>query len=130
MIMTTQDYINRHEFLRPIVEAQSIVDDLVGKLNIRIEFPSIEECKALTVDGVPVLQHEEILDRLIPFEGETDRKIFKAIIRQEFQGRARFMLCDGCRTMWEYNRLGCVYCGNDDLKSIHILEIEAEPDIF
>ncbi|MBQ9478130.1 MAG: formate dehydrogenase accessory protein FdhE [Selenomonadaceae bacterium] len=180
--MTTQDYINRHEFLRPIVETQSIVDNLVEKLNLTIEFPSVEECKALTADGVPVLQHDEILDRLNPFEGDTDREIFKSIIRQEeldcdpmlrlivwtmleravpeelkasetwatwrrnycpicgrrpvmaqlrkeFQGRARFMLCDGCHTMWEYNRLGCVYCGNDDLKSIHILEIEAEPDI-
>ena len=180
--MNLQDYISRHEFLSPIIEAQSIADRLVEALDISIEFPSVEECKALTADGVPVLQHDEILDRLNPFEGDTDREIFKSIIRQEeldcdpmlrlivwtmleravpeelkasetwatwrrnycpicgrrpvmaqlrkeFQGRARFMLCDGCHTMWEYNRLGCVYCGNDDLKSIHILEIEAEPDI-
>ncbi len=47
-----------------------------------------------------------------------------AHLRKEMEGRARFLVCDGCHTEWRYRRLGCVYCGNDDLKTIEILEPE------
>ncbi|MCR5439769.1 MAG: formate dehydrogenase accessory protein FdhE [Selenomonas sp.] len=49
-----------------------------------------------------------------------------AQLRKEQEGRARVLACDGCHTVWPYARLGCVYCGNDDLKEMHILEPEGE----
>ena len=183
--MELQDYISRHEVIRPPVETQSEVDRIVdGLLRLvePIKLPSLDECKKLTAEGLPVLQHKDVADKFIPFGGEIDRKIFAALLRQEkidcdpklrlivwtlidrlvptelkasdgwaswrknycpicgrrpvlaqlrkeFQGRARFLKCDGCETMWEYNRLGCVYCGNEELTTMRILEIEAEPEI-
>lgn len=49
-----------------------------------------------------------------------------AQLRKEQEGRARVLACDGCHTVWLYARIGCVYCGNDDLKEMHILEPEGE----
>lgn len=49
-----------------------------------------------------------------------------AVLRKEQEGRARFLVCDGCHTVWPYARVGCVYCGNEDLKKMHVLEPEGE----
>lgn len=49
-----------------------------------------------------------------------------AQLRKEQEGRARVLVCDGCHTVWPYARIGCVYCGNEDLKEMHILEPEGE----
>lgn len=49
-----------------------------------------------------------------------------AQLRKEQEGRARVLACDGCHTVWPYARIGCVYCGNEDLKEMHILEPEGE----
>ena len=49
-----------------------------------------------------------------------------AVLRKEQEGRARFLVCDGCHTVWPYARVGCAYCGNEDLKKMHILEPEGE----
>ena len=50
-----------------------------------------------------------------------------AHLRKEKEGRARFLVCGGCHTEWPFARLGCPYCGNDDLQKIHILEPEDLP---
>ncbi len=53
--MELQDYISRHEVIRPPVETQSEVDRIVdGLLRLigSIEFPSLDECKKLTADGL------------------------------------------------------------------------------
>ena len=49
-----------------------------------------------------------------------------AQLRKEKEGRARFLSCDGCHTVWPYARIGCAYCGNKDLRKMHILEPEGE----
>ena len=49
-----------------------------------------------------------------------------AHLRKEKEGRARFLLCDGCHTEWPFARVGCVYCGNEDLTQMHILEPEGQ----
>ena len=54
------------------------------------------------------------------------RKPVLAQLRKEKEGRARFLSCDGCHTVWPYARIGCVYCGNRELKNMHILEPEGE----
>lgn len=54
------------------------------------------------------------------------RRPVLAQLRKEQEGKARFLSCDGCHTVWPYARLGCVYCGNEDLKRMYILEPEGE----
>lgn len=54
------------------------------------------------------------------------RKPVMAQLRKEKEGRARFLACDGCHTVWPYARIGCAYCGNKDLRKMHILEPEGE----
>lgn len=49
-----------------------------------------------------------------------------AHLRKEKEGRARFLVCDGCQTEWPFARVGCVYCGNEDLTQMHILEPEGQ----
>lgn len=55
------------------------------------------------------------------------RQAVLAQLRKEKQGRARYLICDGCHTVWPHKRVGCVYCENDDLKKMHILEPDGEP---
>ena len=43
-------------------------------------------------------------------------------LRKEANGKARFLSCDGCHTQWPFDRTGCVYCGNDDLRKIEVME--------
>ena len=50
-----------------------------------------------------------------------------AHLRKEKEGRARFLTCDGCHTEWPFARVGCAYCGNEDLEQMHILEPEGLP---
>lgn len=50
-----------------------------------------------------------------------------AQLARQAEGRKRYLVCDGCHTKWDYRRLGCVYCGNDDLQKMHILDTEKEP---
>ncbi|MCR5757271.1 MAG: formate dehydrogenase accessory protein FdhE [Selenomonas sp.] len=57
------------------------------------------------------------------------RQPVMAQLRKEQEGRARVLTCDGCHTIWPYVRIGCVYCGNEDLKQMHVLEPEGEADM-
>lgn len=52
-----------------------------------------------------------------------------AVLRKEQQGRARFLVCDGCHTVWPYARVGCAYCGNKDLEKMKVLEPEGEEEM-
>lgn len=52
-----------------------------------------------------------------------------AVLRKEQQGRARFLVCDGCHAVWPHARVGCVYCGNLDLKKMKVLEPEGEEEM-
>ena len=57
------------------------------------------------------------------------RQAIMAHLRKEKEGRARFLVCDGCHTEWPFARVGCVYCGNEDLTKMHILEPEGQSAI-
>ena len=85
-----------------------------------------------------------IIERLIPSELKSStiwdewlkpycpvcgRKPVLAQLRKQNEGRARYLKCGGCGTMWRWNRLGCTYCDNEDLYKMHILEIESEPEM-
>lgn len=51
------------------------------------------------------------------------RRPVMAHLKKFNEGRARYLLCGGCRTLWNWKRLGCPYCGNKNLERIHILEL-------
>ena len=57
------------------------------------------------------------------------RQPVMAQLRKEQEGRSRYLSCGGCHTIWPYKRVGCAYCGNEDLKKMHILEPEGEEDM-
>ena len=77
------------------------------------------------------------IDKLIPAELKTwdkddwqenycpicGRRPVMAQLKKFNDGRARWLLCGGCRTLWNFPRTGCPYCGNKDLEKIHILEL-------
>lgn len=54
------------------------------------------------------------------------RKPVMSQLRKEENGHARFLVCDGCHAEWPFHRTTCAYCGNDDLKKMHVLEPEGE----
>ena len=174
-----RNYVDNHSYLKESVKLYESIDKAVEFIE-PLEFPSIEECKALIKKGVPILQQEEelqkriteaimkfsprvmeslnteinetlerlikwtIIERLIPAELKSSevwdewlkpycpvcgRKPILAQLRKQNEGRARYLKCGGCGTMWRWNRLGCTYCDNEDLKKMHILETEAEPEM-
>ena len=220
-----EDYLAANPFLRETAELQLAVGEAIRQAVRALDFPADEEVKALTKDGVPLLQNKEwqgrviaalssqipaVLAELLPLscpqpmqealhywagwtkqsmdklaelcglllrqEGEKltafarqeklpeqlvravlwqivealvpvrlkeyafwqeegwaktscpvcGRQPVLAHLRKEKEGRARFLLCDGCHTEWPFARVGCVYCGNEDLTQMHILEPEGE----
>lgn len=52
-----------------------------------------------------------------------------AQLKKKNQGRERHLVCGNCSASWHYKRIGCINCGNEDLKKMSILEIEAEPEM-
>ena len=85
-----------------------------------------------------------IIERLVPKELKSSEvweewlkphcpvcghKPVLAQLRKQNEGRARYLKCGSCGTMWRWNRLGCPYCDNEDLKKMHILETESEPEM-
>ena len=172
------EYLNRHKYLEEAAKLHEAIDKAVDFIE-PLNFPTIEECKELVKDGLPLLQHEDlqnrvteallklsprvieslnmdinetlermikwaIIDRLIPQELKSSkvwdkwlknycpvcgRKPVLAQLCKQNEGRARYLKCDGCGTMWRWNRMGCTYCDSEDLKKMHILEVEAEPEM-
>lgn len=45
------------------------------------------------------------------------------LIRKK-KGRERELICGCCQMHWKYKRIGCPYCGNDDTKTLNIIEIQ------
>ena len=173
-----RNYVESHSFLKEQAKLYQSIDNAVSFIE-PIEFPTIDECKELVKEGLPLLQHEDIksrvteamtklspqviqslnmkinetlerlikwaiIDRLIPKELKSSdvwekwlknycpvcgRKPVLAQLRKQMEGRARYLKCGGCGTMWRWNRLGCTYCDNEDLEKMHILEIESESEM-
>lgn len=43
-------------------------------------------------------------------------------------GRERFLVCGCCETRWNYQRIGCPYCNNDEQSKLAIITIDEEED--
>lgn len=52
------------------------------------------------------------------------RRPVMAQLKKFNDGRERLLICGGCHSKWHWRRLGCPYCGNEDLERIHILELD------
>ena len=66
-------------------------------------------------------EREEWQENFCPICG---RRPVMAWLKKLNEGRARYLLCGGCRTLWNWRRVGCPYCGNLDLEKIRILEVD------
>jgi FdhE protein len=42
-------------------------------------------------------------------------------------GQPRMLACCYCRSTWQFRRIGCAFCGNDDQSQLSIFTIEQEP---
>lgn len=52
-----------------------------------------------------------------------------AILRPEGDGGKRSLLCGGCFTEWEFRRLLCPHCGEEDQKKLAVFTAEEFPHI-
>lgn len=92
-----------------------------------VRFLGWQIIRALLPDGIKVPEIWAQADWSRPYCPVCGRPPVLAQLRRQQEGHARYLVCDGCHTMWRAARVGCVYCGNQDLKTIHILEAEEEP---
>ena len=75
----------------------------------------------LIPDELKLWERDEWSKNYCPICG---RRPVMAQLKKFSDGRTRYLLCGGCRALWNWKRLGCPYCGNDNLERIHILELD------
>jgi len=63
---------------------------------------------------------------LCPFCGE---KPVAAVLRPEGDGAKRFLLCSLCFTEWEFRRLLCPNCGDEDKEKLPVYTAEEFPHV-
>ena len=66
-------------------------------------------------------EREEWSENFCPICG---RRPVMAWLKKLNEGRARYLLCGGCHTLWNWRRVGCPYCGNFEPEKIHVLELD------
>ena len=71
-------------------------------------------------------ERDEWTENFCPICG---RRPVMAWLKKHNEGRARYLSCGGCGTLWHWRRVGCPYCGNVDLEKIHILEFDGKQTI-
>ena len=52
-----------------------------------------------------------------------------AQLKQANDGHQRHLICGSCHSSWTYKRIGCTYCGNEELNRLRLYETDAEPDM-
>ncbi|MBQ7493605.1 MAG: formate dehydrogenase accessory protein FdhE [Selenomonadaceae bacterium] len=68
-----------------------------------------------------IWEREEWQENYCPICG---RRPVMAQLKKFNDGWARYLLCGGCHALWNWKRIGCPYCGNENLERIHILELD------
>jgi len=80
------------------------------------------------------------VDKLIPAELKTwardewsenfcpicERRPVMAQLKKFNDGRERRLVCGGCHSLWSWRRVGCPFCGNENLERIQILELDSK----
>ena len=77
----------------------------------------------LIPDELKIWEREQWQKNYCPICG---RRPVMAQLKKFNEGRARYLLCGGCHTLWSWRRVGCPYCGNENLERIHVLESDAK----
>jgi FdhE protein len=77
-----------------------------------------ERARASTIEGG--------VQPLCPFCGE---KPVAAVLRPEGDGGKRFLLCSLCFTEWEFRRLLCPHCGEEDKDKLPVYTAEEFPHV-
>ena len=80
----------------------------------------------LIPDELKRWERDEWTENFCPICG---RRPVLAWLKKFNEGRARYLSCGGCRTLWHWRRVGCPYCRNVDLEKIHILEFDGKQTI-
>lgn len=92
--------------------------DLNETLTRKIFWAAVDK---LVPDELKTWEREEWQKNYCPICG---RRPVMAHLKKLNEGRARYLLCGGCHTLWNWRRVGCPYCGNENLERIHILEFD------
>ena len=50
-----------------------------------------------------------------------------AQLKQANDGHQRHLICGSCHSSWTYKRIGCTYCGNEELNRLRLYETDSEP---
>ena len=135
--------LQRREFQAQILDAtEKLLPEIPRMLAaalLRQENLSVEKiCAASELNEILTRKNFwAAIDKLVPAElkyWERDdwhenycpicgRRSVMAQLKKFNEGRARHLLCGGCRTLWHWRRVGCPYCGNENPERIHILEL-------
>jgi FdhE protein len=67
-----------------------------------------------------------LVQPLCPYCGE---KPVAAVLRPEGEGGKRFLLCSLCATEWEFRRLLCPHCGEEDPLKLPVFTAEQFPHV-
>lgn len=138
-----QSFASMRTFTDTPEEAAAFFALLLQQADARIH--AFAEARGLHETGLRLLGWA-VVDALVPAEAKDaavweeiewkrnycpvcGRPPVLAVLRKEQQGRARFLVCDGCHTVWPYARVGCAYCGNQDLEKMKVLEPEGEEEM-
>lgn len=54
------------------------------------------------------------------------RRPVMAQLKKFNDGRERRLVCGGCHSLWSWRRVGCPFCGNENLERIQILELDSK----
>jgi len=64
-----------------------------------------------------------------PIQPCTEHQPLCAVLRPEGEGAKRFLLCAVCSHEWEFNRIRCPACGNEDKDTLPVFTAEQFPHI-
>ena len=77
----------------------------------------------LVPENLKRLERDDWSENFCPICG---RRPVMAQLKKFNEGRARYLSCGGCGTLWHWRRTSCPYCGCDDLEKIHIFEFDGK----
>ncbi|MBR2519188.1 MAG: formate dehydrogenase accessory protein FdhE [Selenomonadaceae bacterium] len=77
----------------------------------------------LVPENLKRLERDDWSENFCPICG---RRPVMAQLKKFNEGRARYLSCGACGTLWHWRRTSCPYCGCDDLEKIHIFEFDGK----
>jgi hypothetical protein len=92
--------------------------------------PSPDRLRDLLQPYAPAPLPPDFLDRVLALTRPCSSHVpLCTVLRPEGEGAKRFLLCAVCSTEWEFNRIRCPGCGQEDKDSLPIYTAEQFPHI-